>query len=93
MGRCPRQWIPPSWRSAAVGGIAVSPTTSTVRPMSAIPCPVCGKLRKVEQVSAPEGWVNPQCWNCGDPGWVQPYDEDDPLAGRGTRAAAPLDRP
>lgn len=55
--------------------------------MSAIPCPACGVLRKVEQIAAPEGWVNPACWNCGDPGWVQPDDADDPLAGRPAREA------
>jgi hypothetical protein len=51
--------------------------------MSAIRCPNCGMLRKVEQVSTPEGWSNSKCWFCGDPGWIQPYDAKDPLAGRG----------
>lgn len=50
--------------------------------MSAIPCPVCQQLRSVEQVSTPDGWLNPPCWNCGDPGWTQPYGQEDPLAGR-----------
>lgn len=50
--------------------------------MSAIPCPVCGQLRKVEQIAAPEGWINPPCYRCGDPGWTQPHSADDPLAGR-----------
>lgn len=56
--------------------------------MSAIPCPVCGKLRKVEQIATPEGWANPPCWRCGDPGWTQPYFADDPLAGRPDSTAA-----
>lgn len=50
--------------------------------MSAIPCPVCGAYRKVEQVSAEDGWHNPPCWSCGDPGWVQPYEDEDSLSGR-----------
>lgn len=45
--------------------------------MSAIPCEVCGVLRKVEQVFAEDGWHNPPCWSCGAPGWVQPPEEDD----------------
>lgn len=50
--------------------------------MSWIYCPECGVKRTVETVSVPEGWQNFQCWNCGDPGWIQPYDSDDPLSGR-----------
>jgi hypothetical protein len=50
--------------------------------MSWIPCPVCGSLRKVENVWTPEGWVNGPCWNCGDPGWTAPDDAEDPLTGR-----------
>lgn len=66
--------------------------------MSAIPCPVCGQLRKVEQVWTEAGWINPPCYRCGDPGWVQPdTDDSDPLDGRPDRPgdpprAAPLDR-
>jgi len=56
--------------------------------VSAVPCPECGALRKVEQISTPDGWSNPPCWSCGDPGWLQPYDEDDPLAGRTTPTPA-----
>jgi hypothetical protein len=50
--------------------------------MSAIPCPVCGHLRKIEQVTDGKVWMNPQCFNCGDPGWSNPIDADDPFAGR-----------
>jgi hypothetical protein len=53
--------------------------------VSAIPCPVCGQLRKVMQVWSSEGWHNPACWSCGDPGWIAPPDAADPLAGRPTR--------
>lgn len=52
--------------------------------MSAINCPKCGKLRKVEQNSTPDGWQNPACGHCGDPGWLEPYG-DDVLAGYPTR--------
>lgn len=50
--------------------------------MSAIPCPVCGNLRKIEQVYTDDGWSNPPCSSCGDPGWIQPYGAHDPFAGR-----------
>jgi hypothetical protein len=53
--------------------------------VSWIPCPVCGQLRKVENVWTPGGFVNGPCWSCGDPGWMQPDDADDPLAGRPER--------
>ena len=51
--------------------------------MSGIACPECGAIRKVEQTFTKDGWVNPACWSCGDPGWLQPLDAEDPLAGRG----------
>jgi hypothetical protein len=57
--------------------------------MSKIQCPDCREWRTVEQVCTPEGWDNAPCGNCGDPGWTQPYDSDDPLAGRGSREGAP----
>lgn len=53
--------------------------------MSAIPCPVCGRLRKVDQVVSADGWHQPDCWSCGDPGWTNPLDAADPLEGRGPR--------
>jgi hypothetical protein len=45
-----------------------------------IHCPSCGRLRSVEQIATTDGWKNPPCWFCGDPGWMQPYDAEDPLA-------------
>lgn len=53
--------------------------------MSWIECPVCGAFRSIEKVWTPEGFPNPPCANCGDPGWLQPLDAEDPLAGRGDR--------
>ena len=57
--------------------------------MSAIPCPVCGRLRKVMQVWSTDGWHNPDCGSCGDPGWINPPDADDPFEGR----PKPLEQP
>ncbi len=61
--------------------------------MSWIYCPVCKNKRTVEQIFTKEGWLNLACWNCGDPGWVQPLDADDPLSGRGVTPLNLLDHP
>lgn len=45
--------------------------------MSAMPCPKCGKLRKVDIVCAPDGWHQPPCYNCGDPGYIEPFEEEE----------------
>lgn len=50
--------------------------------MSGIVCPNCGAIRKIEQVWTKDGWINPECWSCKDPGWVQPLNASDPFAGR-----------
>jgi len=44
--------------------------------MSALPCGKCGTLRKIEQVTTPSGFENPPCYNCGDPGFTQPYEPE-----------------
>lgn len=44
--------------------------------MSAQPCRNCGELRKCDQVAAPDGWHQPPCYHCGDPGYTEPYDID-----------------
>lgn len=50
--------------------------------MSGIECPVCGKIRKIEIMSTPIGWINPPCYNCHDPGWICPHDSGDPFMGK-----------
>lgn len=47
--------------------------------MSAEPCEVCGNLRKIDIMASPDGWHQPPCYNCGDPGYIEPFDslEDD----------------
>lgn len=43
--------------------------------MSAHPCPKCEKLRKVDIFITPDGWIQPPCYNCGDPGYLEPFDQ------------------
>ena len=42
--------------------------------MSAEPCRVCGKLRKVDIVFDSNGWQQPSCIHCGDPGYYEPFE-------------------
>lgn len=39
--------------------------------MAAEPCKVCGHLRKIDIIMASDGWHQPQCYNCGDPGYIE----------------------
>jgi hypothetical protein len=42
--------------------------------MSGIPCKVCGKIRKIDIILASDGWHQPPCYNCGDPGYIEPVE-------------------
>lgn len=42
--------------------------------MSAHPCPKCGELRKVDIIHASDGWHQPPCYQCGDPGYIEPHE-------------------
>lgn len=42
--------------------------------MSAEVCKKCGKLRKVDIIIASDGWHQPPCYNCGDPGYIEPLE-------------------
>lgn len=44
--------------------------------MAAEPCKKCGKLRKVDIISTPDGWDQPPCYHCGDPGYIEPFNWD-----------------
>jgi hypothetical protein len=39
-------------------------------------CPVCNELRKVDIMSTSDGWSQPPCYNCGDPGYLEPYSTE-----------------
>jgi len=39
--------------------------------MSAEPCKVCGALRKVDIIHSSDGWHQPECFNCGDPAYIE----------------------
>lgn len=39
--------------------------------MAAEPCKKCGKLRKVDIIISSAGWHQPQCYNCGDPEYIE----------------------
>lgn len=43
--------------------------------MSAEPCRNCGALRKVDIIWTPDGWNQPPCYACGDPGYIEPHDD------------------
>jgi hypothetical protein len=43
--------------------------------MAGVACPKCGKIRKIDIISTPDGWNQPPCYNCGDPGYIEPYDD------------------
>src|SRR5690242_17300838 len=34
-------------------------------------CRVCGRLRKVDNVIASDGWHQPPCYRCGDPAYLE----------------------
>lgn len=38
-------------------------------------CPKCGEWRKVDVVIASDGWHQPPCYACGDPGYLEPLEE------------------
>lgn len=44
--------------------------------MAGIPCKVCGKIRKINIIAAPDGWHQPSCYNCGDPGYIEPLSDE-----------------
>lgn len=43
--------------------------------MAAEPCPKCGELRKVDVVWTSDGWAQPECYSCGDPGYLEPHED------------------
>lgn len=45
--------------------------------MAGMPCPKCGHIRKVDVVISSDGWHQPPCYNCGDPGYIEPIDESE----------------
>lgn len=38
-------------------------------------CPKCGEWRKVDNCIGPDGWHQPPCYECGDPGYLEPLEE------------------
>ena len=38
-------------------------------------CPKCGEWRKIDIVIASDGWHQPPCYSCGDPGYLEPLEE------------------
>jgi hypothetical protein len=42
--------------------------------MAAEPCVICGNLRKVDIIWTSEGWQQPACYHCGNPGYLEPHD-------------------
>lgn len=42
--------------------------------MAAESCKKCGKLRKVDIIACSDGWYQPPCYSCGDPGYIEPFD-------------------
>src|SRR6188768_1610342 len=48
--------------------------------MSAHPCPKCGQLRKVDIIHSSDGWHQPPCYHCGDPGYIESIlPEEEPM--------------
>ena len=45
--------------------------------MAAEPCKKCGKLRKIDIIVASDGWHQPPCYRCGDPGYIEPLNPDE----------------
>lgn len=43
--------------------------------MSAHACPKCGELRKVDIIHTSDGWDQPPCYHCGDPGYLEPHEK------------------
>lgn len=39
--------------------------------MQWIECPECDNWRQVYTVSTSSGWVQPPCYTCGAPGWLE----------------------
>ena len=37
-------------------------------------CPVCNAWRKVDNVISSDGWHQPPCYSCGDPGYIEPLE-------------------
>ena len=44
--------------------------------MAAAPCRACGNLRKIDIIATDDGWSQPPCYSCGDPGYLEPYSEE-----------------
>lgn len=47
--------------------------------MQWIECPECDNWRKIDTVWTPEGWVQPPCYTCGAPGWLESLETGEPI--------------